>query len=212
MEHLRSNVATKNAPVLGIFFNYKEHDSQTPVALMGSMLRQLIQQSYAVPVSVRRLHDRRGVLPSLSELVSALCDALGTRDEKRAYIIVDAVDECPDHAEIILRLLSKLGRNVQLLATSRNPALDVFRDAKKMTVIANNDDIRQYVNQKIDISSRLSKIKLSPEVREQIICNVVEKACGMYVRGLHLSNKLFDSLILQVSPGRASRRSPFTEE
>jgi hypothetical protein len=103
----------------------------------------------------------------------------------RVFIIVDALDECPEeHRHTLLRCLSELGPSVSLMLTSR-PHINIghiVSNFELLTIRAMEDDIRAYLDGQILKSSRLSNhIANSQDLREAIEAKIVQRSNGMLV-------------------------------
>lgn len=116
---------TPTIRVICLYLNQKESKVQTPEALFGSLLKQLIQLGCS-PITFSDLrveHEKvkkRGAglaRPGLQMIEKFL----KTEMEKyeRVYIVVDALDECQFHPQLLRDILKLGGRNLSLLITSR---------------------------------------------------------------------------------------------
>ncbi|KAL8903177.1 MAG: hypothetical protein Q9207_004099 [Kuettlingeria erythrocarpa] len=109
IEYLRTEFAASRMPVLCIYLNHKEQNAQNPRALMGSLLKQLIQYrdyDFCSDNLIRRYKEKaRGTGLSLKELQETLCSEI--THYERVFVIVDALDEGSDevrqlYADILL--------------------------------------------------------------------------------------------------------------
>src|SRR5947207_15078260 len=94
-----------------IYFDHQESQSQTPEHYIANLLRQLEQQKQTLTNSVQNIYDelspkcRRPDLRTLGNLLSTSA----TSFKSRIYIILDALDECPeDCREKLLDILHDL--------------------------------------------------------------------------------------------------------
>lgn len=80
IEYLRTEFAASRMPVLCIYLNHKEQNAQTPRALMGSLLKQLIQYrdyEFCSDDLIRRYKEKaRGTGLSLKELQGTFCSEI----------------------------------------------------------------------------------------------------------------------------------------
>jgi hypothetical protein len=101
----------------------------------------------------------------------------------RVYIIIDALDEFPDHARdgLIIALVSL---KANLLITSRpSNAFHLLRDVEYIEIGAENEkDIELFIRQEFKESSHLaSLLKDKEQVREQVCTKLREISNSMYV-------------------------------
>jgi hypothetical protein len=164
--------------VLFIFCNYKESIKQTLSHLVASPLRQIYQHRDAIPEHIRTLyvkHQRGGTPPLLDEVRAALTREIGTYS--KIFVVVDALDECPDDGirESLLKELRSL--KVRLLVTSRDiPSITQhFRDATRLDISADDQDMREYIKGRIGQATR----RPVKDLQERVIARVSEKAIGM---------------------------------
>jgi hypothetical protein len=190
VDHLRKQFENRtDVGVAYIYCSYKEKDAQTPVNLIASLLVQLaIDKEHRSSEDVNNLyqkHRQRNTRPSLEEVSDVLQSAVGRFS--KVFIIVDALDECPEDGRIrsdLAAKLSSLPSSVNVLVTSR-PGIE-FPKAKQLEVKANIKDLQAYVHKRI--TRGISQVaQLSEEVRGdknlsmRIVSTVAEKAEGMYV-------------------------------
>jgi hypothetical protein len=137
---------------------------------MSSCVRQLYKK-----------HSAQGTRPSLEETFSVVQSAVS--DCGYVFIVVDALDEHPDsERDTLLRYLWKLGPIVRLMFTSR-PHISIghiIPQFQTLDVRATEEDIRKYVDGRIENSPRLSRhINKSPGLRESIEERIVKRSDGM---------------------------------
>jgi hypothetical protein len=80
-----------------IYCNYKEKADQTVKNLLASLLQQLIQRRRVIPNKVCLLYEQhisKGTWPSLADYSKLLHRELAACS--RAFVIVDALDECDE--------------------------------------------------------------------------------------------------------------------
>jgi len=97
----------------------------------------------------------------------------------KVFIVIDALDECREdnatRAEF-LQVLRSLPGNVNLMVTSRElPSIARdFRGKKRLTIRANDEDVKRYVRGRIALAPRHLQ-----GLQETIVNKVVEKVQGM---------------------------------
>ena len=114
-----------NAGVACFYFDFATPEEQSPTAVLGSVLKQVVGGLDEVPERiVKAFRDRRKVIGgkrlSLSEIVEFLQDISSTRC---TFICIDALDECPSgHRVKLLDLLNQIlqkSRGARLFLTGR---------------------------------------------------------------------------------------------
>ncbi|KAJ7832561.1 hypothetical protein B0H14DRAFT_2304714, partial [Mycena olivaceomarginata] len=120
VDHLRAQSQDKNFGVACIYLDHKDTKKQTPSNLLSGLWRQLVFEKTITPQTQRLYdqHNEKRTRPSLEEIREVLCSAL--KEWSKVYILVDAVDECPeDQRQILLEHLAGLGPTINLMITSR---------------------------------------------------------------------------------------------
>ncbi|KAJ7586381.1 ankyrin repeat-containing domain protein, partial [Mycena floridula] len=187
---------TPDICVVSIYCNYRQQSEQTSSALIGSILKQLVEHRSCLSEHLAAMQEKltpRKSRPSLSELM----DALKTELElfNRVFLIVDAFDECSDsdgtRGEVLSSLLS-LPASVHLLITSRDmlSIAQEFDGHSILEVSADTDDLRTYIGQRIKNDGRLKRlIKGDERLQEEIPVEVIAKADGMFLLArLHMDS------------------------
>ena len=171
------------------FFSFRETEKQKASNLSRSILAQLLEQIDHIPTTIQAFYEQyqhgvpseRGVMNSIRDLIT----------KSQTYIIVDALDECPntedERAELcnILKTMHSWNcERLHILVTSRKEA-DLMESLQPIvtqepigiqgSVI--DTDIRKFVRTQLQVNSRLSK--LSGELRAEIEQTLVKKSGGM---------------------------------
>lgn len=182
MQRWRSeaNLGLKTA-VAVIYLRYNDL-KQTLDNLLGSLIKQLIQELDLLPQGVQDLFQRHfdhDTTPAFDEIVVALVAALQKFD--RAYLIVDGLDECSEEVRWALEEHLQ-GLDAHILITSRN--IDAIGDElsafERIEIRAHEEDLELFIDQQIRKNRNLRKmIQKSPHVRRDIKDTVVKIADGM---------------------------------
>jgi hypothetical protein len=157
------------------------------------MLRQLSSQCNALPTSVSDFYERtHNEIQDRSwyfELQNILCRVASTFS--RCFIVIDALDEAEatSHMTGLLELFDSLRRGMtsrapKMLATSRKHASSIeqsFHKAIKVTVSANNDDVR-IVLAKMIAEHQDSKYILDDMLKKEILDKLCASAHKMWVQ------------------------------
>lgn len=144
----------------------------------------MVQQRRDISPDIAALythHTSDNTCPSLTEISRALGRQIPLFSE--VFIVVDALDECPDSARIaFLDELQKLSLQTRLLVTSRpNACLDrQFSDAALLEIRARDEDIKAYLEAWIDKQALwVGLVKKDPILRDAIVAAILRKADGM---------------------------------
>ena len=170
-----------------VYCTYTEKD-QSSINLVASLLQQLITRRRAISDNIIALynhHYHKKTRPSLAEYSRSLQSEISYFS--KVFIIVDALDECPEGTrKHFLTEVRKLLPNVRLLVTSRHiPDIEnEFKDAACMEIRASGEDIKSYLEARIEGQLPLARyVKKNHALRDNILNTVVEKASGMYIPG-----------------------------
>lgn len=185
VDHLQKTVQAPAIGVAYLYCNYKRHEEQTISSLLAAMLKQLVQDRPLIAKPLSSLYDRHEIprtRPSIEETLSALQSVLA--NYSRVYVVIDALDECPDRDGARSQLL-KLCRSIQrqtdlrLMVTSRHISdiVNKFKGMPQLEVRASNADVKRYVVGQID---RLPKcVQRDDDLQEFVQNKIVEAVDGM---------------------------------
>ncbi|KFY17788.1 hypothetical protein V492_00386 [Pseudogymnoascus sp. VKM F-4246] len=176
-----------NVGIAYVYCNYKRQETQTATDLLAAILKQLVQERplYGEPVAtLHKRHADRRTRPSLDEICSALNSVL--INYAKAYIIIDALDECIDSdgtRSDLLTILQNLQAksNISLMATSRfNARIEQsFQGSSMLEIQASDADVTQFVAGYI---RRLPKcVQRDPELQAEIQDGIVQAVDGMFL-------------------------------
>jgi len=164
--------------------------------LSSSLLSQLCATSNSCYDVLSKLYSSNaGRKPDNRALTECIKEMLGLPGQGPIYIIIDAIDECPDISRTstrkkVLKLVEELVHlnlpNVHLCVTSR-PQVDIQRVLEPLiplqislhNEIGQKEDIIEYI--KFIVQSDLSIQEWSGKDKQLVIDVLSEKADGMYV-------------------------------
>jgi hypothetical protein len=184
IDYLTNSVQNKDIGIAYIFCNYQSRLEQTPVNLLASLLKQLLQSQSSISNDVKNLSERhinKGSRPTLDEVSSAL--HLEIDRYSRVYILVDALDECTDDDNARGRLLSGLHElqakmAVNLMVTSRKIEQE-FQSAQQLEIRASDEDVKKYLGGQM---GRLAGcVTRDVSLQNDITSEIVSTVDGMYV-------------------------------
>ena len=183
---------------LAFFYcDFRDDQKKDLRGLLSSLLVQLCHQSdsyYDMLFKFYSEHAKGQRHPSDDALVGCLKDLLKLPGLAPVYLIVDALDECPNTSAIpspraeVLNLIEELIKsqipNLRICVTSR-PETDIkdildhliFRSVSLHDQSEQNRDIEDYIKSVINTHPKNRKWK--PEHKQMVIDVLTEKADGM---------------------------------
>ena len=181
---------------LAFFYcDFREDTKKEQRGLLSSVLVQLCHQSEAYCDTLSNLylqHDKGSRQPSDSSLVQCLKDMTTLPGQAPVYLIVDAVDECPNHGlsssprKKVLSLVEQLVEsNIPSLriCVSSRPETDikaVLETLKPLSISLHDEsgqmeDINNYIKSVVNSSMK----RLKAEDKQLIIDVLTKNANGM---------------------------------
>ena len=185
------------ALMLFFYFDFKETDKQNRRNLVLSLLSQLSSRSDLCCDMLYRLyqtHDNGAHKPTDDALVQILKDALTFSNHGPIYIIMDALDECPNTfglpspREIVLNFVKELVElslpNLHICITSR-PEIDIRTALEPLTShqvslhdqTGQKNDIVEYVSSVVRSDARMGKWR--DQDQNLVIETLSDKVDGM---------------------------------
>jgi len=191
---------TESTHMAYFFFDFKDTRKQDPRGFLSSILVQLSNQSLSlcnILFEFYSIHQRGSQQPGERELTQCLEKMFQVPKEELIYVIVDAVDECPDTSglqsfrEKVLVLIEKLVgfhlSNLRLCVTSR-PEVDIRNVLEPLTSTTTRISLHDQDGQKKDIADYVRSVVYSDrkmmrwrdEDKILVIKTLSERADGMY--------------------------------
>jgi hypothetical protein len=179
------------------YFDFRDVKKQDCYGLLSSLILQLSAESDSCFNILSQLYSdhRRGVRkPDIDALKECLTDMLSLPGQAPTYIIVDAVDECPNLSgtpsarEEVLELIEELVDlklpNVHLCVASR-PEMDIRMVLEPLTTLkislhdesGQKEDIIEYI--KSVVRSDRSMRRWKEEDKQLVIDTLSDRADGM---------------------------------
>jgi Cdc6-like AAA superfamily ATPase len=170
-----------------VYNNFRRNQEQKAIDVFASLLKQLSQGLASLPQTLRKLyetHQSRRTRPSLEEVSQTLQSVVS--EYSKAFIIIDAVDECQDSCGDRKRLLAGLfslqvKTGLCLLATSRFiPSIQKEFEGRstRMEIRASDYDLKRYIAENI---TRLPAFVLrSADLQNEVESSIVGAVDGMY--------------------------------
>jgi NACHT domain len=179
------------------YFDFREDGKKDRRGLLSSVLSQLCNQSdpyHDIISNFYSTSDRGTRSPSDNELAGCLKNLLKLPGQAPVYLIVDALDECPNTSDLpsprenVLRLLEDLidskFTNLRICVTSR-PEADIKVSLEPLTSrsVSIHDesgqrgDIENYI--KFTVNSHRKMQRWKPEHKQLVIDVLTKRADGM---------------------------------
>jgi len=111
IDKLCDEAAEENTAVACFYFDFAARNEQSPVNVLGSLLRQLVSGLEGIPEAiVGSFRNQKKVIGGRGLQVSGILKMFQIiTATKRTFICVDALDECvPEHRMVILESLRQL--------------------------------------------------------------------------------------------------------
>ena len=189
--------ATGLATMAYYYFDFRDVKKQDCYGLLSSLISQLSAESDSCYNILSRLYSdhTRGIRkPGIDALKKCMTDMLSLPGQGPTYILVDAVDECPNLSgtpsarEEVLELVEELVDlnlpNVHLCVASR-PEMDIRMVLEPLTSLklslhdegGQKEDIIEYI--KFIVRSDRSMRRWKEEDKQLVIDTLSERADGM---------------------------------
>ena len=179
------------------YFDFRDVKKQDCYGLLSSLISQLSAESDSCYNILSQLYSANNCgtrTPSVSALKNCMTDMLNLPGQGPIYIIVDALDECPNSSgtpsarEMVLELIEELVElklpNVHLCVASRSE-IDIRMVLEPLTSlkvslhdeIGQKEDIVRYINSVIYSDRNMRK--WNEELKQLVIDVLSDKADGM---------------------------------
>lgn len=171
-----------------VYCDFRRKSEQKIGHILSSLLKQLAERSNSIPQAVVDLynqHKGRRTCPSLDELSTTLHSVAA--QYSRVFIIVDALDECPESDGCRNLLISELFEiqkqsAINIFATSRfvPEIVNQFKDCSKwLEIRASYDDVDRYLTAHMD--QLRSFVRRNPSLQGEIKTEILTAVDGMCV-------------------------------
>ncbi|KAH0537365.1 hypothetical protein FGG08_005844 [Glutinoglossum americanum] len=202
VDYLWNTIRHETIGIAYIYCDYRSRLDHTPVNLLASVLKQLLQEGHPISENLRKLythHINRATHPTVDELSKLLHSEMSRYSQ--VFILVDALDECSDSDGRRQLLLSKIHalqatNNMNLMATSRPvpKIMQEFQQAIRLEIRASDGDVQRYLEGQMPRMA--SCVMRNINLQEIIKSNIIDVVDGMFLLAqLHL-----DSLTDKTSP------------
>jgi hypothetical protein len=184
--------------LLAIFFcDFREDQKKDLRGLLSSTLLQLCRQSEpycAILSDFYEKHDDGSQYPSEPELIRCLQNLLELPGQAPVYLIIDAIDECPNTSampsprekvlELVVQLMESQVTKMRICVTSR-PEIDIKGVLEPLTFFSVSihdergqmEDIENYIRSAVDTDPRNRRWK--GQDKQLVIDILIDRANGM---------------------------------
>jgi hypothetical protein len=173
------------------YFDFTDADKQKPELMVRSLISQLSEQCIKMPLALEALYsssDKGNREPSFDALMNVLQQML--QEFPQSYLILDALDECGDRAELLSILKQMAGwqlKEMRVLVTSRQEgdiksSLEDIVNRECIICLQHqvvDKDIQTYVHQRLSDDKGLKKWQQDAEIRREIETTLMEGSHGM---------------------------------
>jgi len=113
IDNLCDRARRQNATVACFYFDFAAQNEQSPASILGSLLKQVVFGLDEIPEEISEAYkDRKNAVGGQGPRVSDILKMLqSTSARKRAFICIDALDECA--TQHVVKLLDSLGQLLQ---------------------------------------------------------------------------------------------------
>jgi len=157
------------------FFDFKDSGKQDARALLSSVIVQLSRRSqsfYDILFNFYSVHEKGSQQPSIGALTKCLEAMIEASGDVPIYLVLDAVDECPNTKGIpssrrqVLDLVEKLVKpsapRLRVCITSR-PEVDIRTSLEPLTTTSTRICLHDQIGQKKDIVKYVRIVVYSDE-------------------------------------------------
>ena len=195
IDYLCDQARRQDATVACFYFDFAAQKDQSPASMLGCLLKQLIFGLEEIPEEVSKAYKgRKCAIGGQGPTISAILNMLqATSSRKRAFICIDAVDECATEHQA--RLLDSLAQLLQ-----RSPGTRIFVTGRphiqpemgrrlagrvaSVSISPKRDDIVAYVKSRLAADTTLDAMDgtLEGDIQRKVGSDISE----MYVEAIRL--------------------------
>ncbi len=188
VNHIIEYIGGRRSAVVYIYCEYANAQTFSVENLLGSMVRQLVTQTSDADTVAELLKFVKQTAKNrnlTNEELSSCVEDLSKKFDV-VYILVDALDECPEivRGTLLTRLQNFSEKNMRVFLTSR-PDVNVIEripPAVRAEISATDNDITAFVESKIDKSSILASLTArDPKLKEYIVKRIISQSAGIFL-------------------------------
>jgi len=195
IDNLCDQTGGDNATVACFYFDFATRKEQSPVIMLGSLLKQLVFGLEEIPEEISRAYkDRKNAIggqgPQISTILKMLRD---TCSKKRAFICIDGVDECAaEHWGELLDLVNELLRQspgTRIFVTGRPHILPeiksrLARGVTSVSISPRRGDTIRYLYSRLAADTTLDA--MDSTLKADILKKIPDHISEMYVEATTL--------------------------
>jgi len=187
IDNLCNQAREQNATVACFYFDFADQNEQSLASMLGSVLKQLAFGLKEIPEEISEAYKARkscigGQRPQISDILRML-QTISTR--KRAFICIDAMDECATEHQVklldSLRQLLQQSPGIRIFVTGRPHTLPemgrrLAGRVRSLCVIPKRDDIVTYLRSRLaaDIIPEAMDDTLEVDILEKVPSDISE--------------------------------------
>ena len=193
IDHLFSHVTkqTSKTSIVCLYADYRDWNNQTLVHILGSFLHQFLTDAGLLHIPdevIEKLKEikKRNTKVELGDVLAMLKLLLGQLDS--SFFCIDALDELESQTR--RKLLSILSNELQLGAKTtrlfftgrphvQSEVQNYFEKRQEVKIVANPNDIRQYLSHKIAEDRRANPDAMNGALEAEILSALVARSQGM---------------------------------
>ena len=194
IDKLCDQAKEEDLAVAWLYCDYNARQEQTAINIMGAILKRLVGRE--IPKDIREAFQE-GRRPILADLMRMLTMAISSLPQ--VFICIDALDEClpknlPELLES-LRYIIRESPTTRIFLTGRPHVKETiqryFMEVAVMPISPNRDDIRNYVEMRLDRDGEPEA--MNDDLRADIVRIILEKIPDMCVRafGVPILSKMY---------------------
>jgi len=195
IDKLCDEAVEEDTAVACFYFDFAARNEQSPVNMLGSLLRQLVSGLEGIPEAVVQcFRNQKKVIGGRGLQVSGILKMFQTiTDTKRTFICVDALDECvPEHRIVILESLGQIVReslDTRIFLTGRSHVRSEIERkfggaAVFLLIEPTGDGIIGYLREKL--KSDTTPEMMSSTLEANIMENISQISSGTYVETMQV--------------------------
>ena len=190
IDNLCEQTRGQNATVACFYFDFAAQNEQSPVSILGTLLKQLVFGLQEIPEEISEAYrDRKNAIGGQGPQISNILKMLQTTSaRKRTFICIDALDECATEHQIML--LDSLGQLLQqspdtrIFVTGRPHILPgvgrhLAGRVRSLSISPKRDDIVTYIHSRLAADTTPDAMDSTLEV--DIVRKIPSDISEMYV-------------------------------
>ena len=190
IDSLCNHARGQNTTVACFYFDFAAKTEQSPASVLGSLLKQLVFGLEEIPEEISEAYrDRKNAIGGQGPQISNILKLLETTSaRKRAFICIDAVDECATEHQV--KVLDSLGQlleqspGTRIFVTGRPHILPEIRRrlagrVTNLSISPNRDDIISYVHSRL--AADTTPDAMNSTLEADIVKKVPRDISEMYV-------------------------------